>query len=138
MPKTKGLTAKETAFVDEYLVDRNATKAAVRAGYSVRSAHDIGCVVLARPDVKAALKAALAEQQKRTRLTADRVLLDIDRIAQKAEFKGEFQSALRGRELIGKHLKMFTESHELVGAGGGPIQVTHIVRTIVDPATPAM
>jgi len=134
MPKTKGLTAKETAFVDEYLVDRNATKAAMRAGYSARSAHDIGCVVLARPDVKKALKVALEQQQKRTLITADMVLKRIDRLACKAEAAGDLAAAVRANHLLGQHYKLFTEKHELGGIGGGPIRFEKIERTIVDPA----
>lgn len=122
MPKTTGMTKKEAAFVAEYLVDKNATQAAIRAGYSTRTASGTGHEVLHRPRVKAALAEALKDQQRRTLITADQVLLDINALADKAGNAGEFNAAIRGKELIGKHYKLFTEKHEHGGLGGGPVE----------------
>lgn len=76
MPRTK-LTPKQSAFVAEYLVDFNATQAAVRAGYSVKAAAAIARETLQNPQVAAALAAARAQRAKRTEITADRVLREI-------------------------------------------------------------
>jgi phage terminase small subunit len=46
------LTAKQLAFCQEYVVDKNATQAAIRAGYSENTAHDIGCENLKKPNLK--------------------------------------------------------------------------------------
>ena len=54
------MTPKQSAFVDEYLVDFNATQAAVRAGYSERSAYNLGYQALQHPQVKVALEARMA------------------------------------------------------------------------------
>lgn len=113
MPKTTGLTPKEERFVAEYLIDANATRAALAAGYSERTADRIGSHVLARQRVKAAIRKALAEQQKRTLIKADQVLLDINAIADQARKAGEFSAAIRGKELIGKHYKLFTDQLEV-------------------------
>lgn len=75
------LTAKQKRFVEEYLIDLNATQAAIRAGYSPNSARDIGSENLTKPDIRARIDEALAERSKRTGINADRVLREIARIA---------------------------------------------------------
>jgi phage terminase small subunit len=77
----RGLTPKQTRFVDEYLVDLNATQAAIRAGYSAKTADAIGRENLGKPLVAAAVAARKKERAERTRITADRVLLELARIA---------------------------------------------------------
>lgn len=114
-------TPKEAAFVTEYLCDKNGAAAAVRAGYSERSAKEAAYKLLQKPHIKAAIDKALKEQQKRTLIAADQVLLDINALADKAAKAGEFHAAIRGKELLGKHYKLFTEKHEHGGIGGGPV-----------------
>lgn len=69
-----GLTAKQEAFVAEYLVDLNATQAALRAGYSAKTAFRIGAENLQKPAVAAAIAAAKAKRVERTEITADAVV----------------------------------------------------------------
>ncbi len=76
----EGLTAKRRTFIDEYLIDFNATQAAKRAGYSARSAHTIGSRLLHMPAVKAALDRAIAARAARTQVTADNVVEQYRRI----------------------------------------------------------
>ncbi len=68
------LTKKQRLFVDEYLIDLNATQAAIRAGYSTRRAAEIGYQLLQRPEVAQAIQAAMAERSKRTEVEADYVI----------------------------------------------------------------
>lgn len=68
------LTAKQKRFVDEYLIDLNATQAAIRAGYSPHTANEIGAENLAKPSIAAAVAAAVAARKERTQITADDVL----------------------------------------------------------------
>ncbi|HBO8949806.1 TPA: terminase small subunit [Pseudomonas aeruginosa] len=68
------LTKKQRLFVDEYLIDLNATQAAIRAGYSPRRATEIGYQLLQRPEVAQAIQAAMAERSKRTEVEADYVI----------------------------------------------------------------
>ncbi|HHJ1482378.1 terminase small subunit [Pseudomonas aeruginosa] len=68
------LTKKQRLFVEEYLVDLNATQAAIRAGYSTRRATEIGYQLLQRPEVAQAIQAAMAERSKRTEVEADYVI----------------------------------------------------------------
>ncbi|AUA70970.1 terminase small subunit [Pseudomonas aeruginosa] len=68
------LTKKQRLFVDEYLIDLNATQAAIRAGYSTRRATEIGYQLLQRTEVAQAIQAAMAERSKRTEVEADYVI----------------------------------------------------------------
>ena len=76
------LTKKQQCFVDEYLIDLNATQAAIRAGYSEATAKDIGCENLAKPNIKSAIDKALKERSERTKIDADWLLR---RLAAEAE-----------------------------------------------------
>lgn len=77
----KKLTKKQQLFVNEYLIDLNATQAAIRAGYSVESARDIGCENLTKPNIQQAIASAMAERSKRTGVNQDRVVLELAKIA---------------------------------------------------------
>lgn len=68
------LTPKQQRFVEEYLVDLNATAAARRAGYSVRTANRMACENLTKPDIAEAIQAAKAQRSERTKVDADWVL----------------------------------------------------------------
>jgi phage terminase small subunit len=74
------LTPKQQRFVEEYLVDLNATQAAIRAGYSKRSAEVEGCRLLKNAKVSAEIDAALQARSDRTQITADRVLTELGKI----------------------------------------------------------
>lgn len=75
------LTAKQEMFCKEYLIDLNATQAAIRAGYSVFTAKEIGCENLTKPNIRACIDKALAERSKRTGINQDRVVRELARIA---------------------------------------------------------
>ena len=81
MAKKAKLTEKQQRFVDEYLIDLNATQAAIRAGYSVESARDIGCENLTKPNIQQAIAEKMAERSKRTGVNQDRVVLELAKIA---------------------------------------------------------
>lgn len=117
--KQGGLTVKQKAFVDEYLIDLNGTQAAIRAGYSENSANEIAAQNLAKLSIKQAIEKALEERKSRVILTQDQVLKDIALIKQaamadKVDANGNkemvnFNAALKACELEGKHLAMFTD-----------------------------
>ncbi len=75
------LTEKQRRFVEEYLVDLNATQAAIRAGYSQDTAGSIGHENLKKPEIQLALQQARLAQQKRTAITADGALREAWNIA---------------------------------------------------------
>lgn len=76
------LTAKQAAFVREYLIDLNATQAATRAGYSAKTAGVIAVELMTKPHVKAAIDAAMAARCEETKIDAAWVL---KRLAAEAE-----------------------------------------------------
>jgi phage terminase small subunit len=76
------LTAKQQCFIAEYLVDLNATQAAIRAGYSEKTAKEIGSQNLGKPAIQVAIAAAMEERQKRTEVNQDFVIGELKKIAQ--------------------------------------------------------
>lgn len=75
------LTAKQRQFVAEYLIDLNATKAAIRAGYSVNRADAMGHENLRKPEIAQAVQEAMQARSARTEVTADRVLAEYAKLA---------------------------------------------------------
>lgn len=127
------MTPKQKAFVQEYLIDLNATQAAIRAGYSKKTANEQGCRLLANVKISAAIAAAQGERSERTEITQDYVLNSIfstmERCKQAEKVtdrsgspvlvetpQGDMVPAytfnaagvLKGAELLGKHLGMFS------------------------------
>ena len=79
---TGKLTPKQQRFVDEYLIDLNATQAALRAGYSEKTAREIGAENLTKPAIREAVDAALSNRSEKTQIDAEWVLR---RLAAEAE-----------------------------------------------------
>ena len=75
------MTKKQKRFCEEYLIDLNATQAAIRAGYSPDTAKAIGCENLTKPDICAHIDRAMAERSRRTGVNADRVVQELAKIA---------------------------------------------------------
>ena len=75
------LTAKQVRFVDEYLVDFNATQAAIRAGYKAKTAHVIGAENLRKPKIAEEIARRQKDLQRRTEVTQERVVKELARIA---------------------------------------------------------
>lgn len=107
------LTPKQQRFVEEYVLDLNATQAAIRAGYSANHADVQGPRILGYAGVKAAIDAALAKRTERTGLTADWVLDQLRENARIAREAGDIAPANRALELLGKHIGMFTERKDV-------------------------
>lgn len=81
MIRPDGLNAKQTAFVHEYLVDKNATQAAIRAGYSAKTAASLGERLLRNVEIRAAIDEGLQDLARRVGLTAEMVLRERKRLA---------------------------------------------------------
>lgn len=75
------LTEKQQRFVDEYLIDLNATQAAIRAGYSVKTANEQGSQNLAKLSIIQAISERMAERSKRTGVNQDRVVQELAKVA---------------------------------------------------------
>lgn len=132
------MTDKQEAFVREYLVDLNASAAARRAGYSVKTAGAMSVKLMAMPIIQEAIAKAKAERSERTEITADYVLTNLKTIAERCMIEEDFNAAGANKalELLGKHLGLWTEKQEtvLTGPGGGPVETRHEVKvTFVRP-----
>jgi phage terminase small subunit len=125
---------KQQRFAEEYILDLNATQAAIRAGYSAKTAYAQGQRLLKNAEVQAAITEAQKKRSERTAITADYVLQGIQEIAERClqrapvmVGRGEDRTQLKdeeGRdvwefdaaggnkafELLGKHLKLWTDN----------------------------
>lgn len=159
-----GMTPKQSAFCAEYLIDLNATQAAIRAGYSARTARSVGAENLTKPDIQAEVSRLIGERSKRVEVSADTVIAELLRLAmtdigqafnedgslkaihkmpedirraiagvdvfEEFEGRGEdrdqigwtkkirFWDKNKALEMLGRHLKMFTDKLEHAIPGG--------------------
>ena len=141
------LTPRQSRFVDEYLVDLNGTQAYIRAGYSKKGADCQSSRLLVNAKVQAAIQERMNQRSERTEINADMVLQGITRNIFRCEqaapvldregkpvmttnedgelaaaYKYDATNVFKGYELLGRHLKLFTDKHEHTGPNGGPIQ----------------
>lgn len=129
------LTDKQKLFAKEYLKDLNATQAAIRAGYSEKTAEVIGHENLRKPNLAKYIQKQMDKRSQKLEITAEDVLqsiLDIRADAMQKTVKIEYNKysegneyityheemvdrpgALKANELLGKHLKLFTDKVEL-------------------------
>lgn len=133
------LSDKQRRFVQEYLVDLNATQAAIRAGYSERTASRIGPQLIGKNWVREAIEKAQAKRAQRVEVTQDYVISNlveiVERSMQRAPVtnrKGEQIKDSKGRnvwcfdakaankalELLGKHLGLFSDRVQTEVSGG--------------------
>ena len=106
------LTPKQQRFVDEYLIDLNATQSAIRAGYSGKTANEQGSRLLVNVSISKAIELAQSARQIRTLVTQDMV---IKGLLTEAEWMGEGSShsaRVGAWTQLGKHLVMFTDKVE--------------------------
>ncbi len=106
------LTEKQKRFVEEYLVDLNATQAAIRAGYKGKTAGQTGSENLKKPEIQEAITRAIQNRQKRTEITQDRVLSELGKVAfsdadDGSESSLKYSNKLKALEMLGKHLGIF-------------------------------
>ena len=140
------LTAKQLRFVDEYLIDLNATQAAIRAGYSAKRASEIAYQLLQKTTVQKAIAERMKAREKRTEITQDKVMADIEAIKTDAMQRlpdtdgnlimANHSAALKAAELQGKHLGMFKDRLEHSGDTNNPLHViTRIELSALDDGT---
>lgn len=171
------LTPKQQLFVEEYLIDLNATQAAIRAGYSENTARSMGSENLSKPDIQEAISEAMQARSDRTEITADMVLQELakpafidirdafddenqllpikempehvaraigsiemrhvktthrtvgedEEITEQESIKTMKMVCKKGSlELIGRHLKMFTDVKQIEGLEDLEILVRHV------------
>lgn len=120
------LTAKQRRFVQEYLIDLNATQAAIRAGYSKKSAHSIGPENLEKPEIKQAIEEKLKQIDEEKTADAKEIREFWTRVMRgeekdtvlrydneghqvETEINVSMKDRIRASELMGKSFAMFTD-----------------------------
>jgi phage terminase small subunit len=142
---SQDVTPKQSRFIEEYLIDRNGTQAAIRAGYSKKTANEQASRLLANVNIKAILAEKEQKLQEKVEITQEYILKNLKNIAdfnqriitkKTTKAKGgedntdlvveesveermiDANAAIRSSELLGKHLGMFTEKVEVTGKDG--------------------
>jgi phage terminase small subunit len=120
----KKLTDKQQAFITEYMVDRNASAAAVRAGYSARSSDSRGCRLLKEPHIAAEVARLTKEREQRTEINAEYVMAELRTNVDLARDAGHIAASNQALQLLGKHLGMFVDRLEVDASHEVEIDVT--------------
>lgn len=118
--------AKRERFAREYLVDLNATQAAIRAGYSAKTAYSSGQRMLKYVEIQSRIVELQSHIVERTDLSIEWVLEQLRATFFAAKDCGQHSAANKSLELLGKHLGMYVDRHEVTGAGGGPIETVDV------------
>ncbi len=148
---------KHAAFAREFIVDLNKTQAAIRAGYSKKTAETQACRLFRNAKVRAEIDRLLSKRAAKVEVTADDVFRELKRIAfadpsgvlgengylltlnempedvrrtiSSVDMSGDggtkikFWDKTKGLELLGKHLKLFTDKTELTGKDGEALTI---------------
>ena len=100
------LTEKQKRFCEEYLIDFNATQAALRAGFSQKTAYSIGDENLRKPEIQSEIQSLIKKRSERTGINADIVIKELVKIAL-ADTEITGKEKMKALELLGKHLGLF-------------------------------
>ena len=132
------LTAKQRMFVANYIIDLNATQAAVKAGYSVRTAQEQSSRLLSKVMIQDAIQIQMKAREQRVLVTADYVITSLKSVAERCmqaeevfdshgeptgEYRFDSSGANKSLELLGKHLKLYTDKTEVTGKDGDVIKI---------------
>ena len=146
MDSTRDLNPKQKSFATEYLVDLNATQAAIRAGYSENTAGSQAHDLLKKPEIQKLIQAGMDQRAAKTEITAEYVLTkiketiercsqaepvmvfdkDSKQMVETGEWQFKEQGVLKGCELLGRHLKLFTDKVEAKVEGAIDLRVSVI------------
>ena len=128
------LTVKQKMFVEEYLMDFNASQAVLRAGYNTKNPSHMGSAMLRNPKIREAIEDLIRERRERSFVNEDYVLRKIVNTLEKCEKEENFNATavLRAAELLAKHLGMFVDKQEISGPDGGAIQMEKVQNDATD------
>lgn len=141
------LNNKQKRFCEEYLIDNNAKKAAIRAGYSEKCAAVHASRLMKKPEINAYLYDLIQKRSEMTQITSAQVLFDLQEVVAKClgrqsvsvsevvrdpkkgkvstvqleKFCFDPSGANRALELMGKHLGMWVDKTEITGKDGEPL-----------------
>jgi phage terminase small subunit len=128
-----GLNDKQERFCQEYVIDLNATQAAIRAGYSEKTSYSIGQRLLKKAEIIAHIEKLKKEIAEKNKLSAEWVIQELKEVHKRCmqaepvmkwdygkkqmvetgEYVFDSKGANRALELMGKHISMFTEKLEV-------------------------
>jgi len=135
------LNIRQRRFIEEWIKEPNATKAAIAAGYTAKTARQQGARLLSNAVISAEIERIKAAATQRAELSAEWVLDSLKTVAERCmqavpvmekvdgewketgEFRFDSSGANKSLELLGKHLKIFTDKSEISGPGGEPVSV---------------
>jgi phage terminase small subunit len=126
MAASATLSEKEARFAHSYVFDKpSVTAAAIKAGYSKKTAHSIGSRLLKRVKVAAEVERLRKGRELRTQLSADWVITNLMTEAVDRSEAASQASRVRANELLGKHLGMFREklNVEVSGKDGQAVEL---------------
>ena len=114
---TSALTPKQRRFCEEFIVDLNGTQAAIRAGYSAKTANPQAARLLAKASVAAHVAKLQAEAAARNEISVDKVISMLAASYTDAKAANQHGPAVRAAELLGKRLGMFRDRVEVQESG---------------------
>ena len=124
------LTGKQRDFINEYLKDMNGSAAIRRSSYAAKDGNEnrVAQELLQKPHIRFCVDGLLAQRAEHVSVTSDQVLKTILRTIDRSEHgeKYDANAILRACELLGRHLKMFTDKQEVSGPNGGPIETRDV------------
>lgn len=98
-------------FVAEYLVDLSVTQAYVRAGYKAKNADVTAYRLFARPEIQAAIRAALGKVLAEVQITPGKILRDLEETRMRALGDGSYSAAVRASELQARYVNAFPDDY---------------------------
>ncbi|MCO7469502.1 terminase small subunit [Stenotrophomonas maltophilia] len=116
--KAVGLTPKQQRFVQEYLQDHNGTQAAIRTGYSAKTAKQQGSRLLAEPRIQAAVRAGQKKVAKKAEVTVDSLMAELEQARKLALKEKQASAAVTATMGKGKLAGLLVEKHKHSGAIG--------------------
>ncbi|PJL44737.1 terminase small subunit [Stenotrophomonas maltophilia] len=112
------LTPKQQRFVQEYLQDHNGTQAAIRAGYSEKTAKQQGSRLLTEPRIQAAVRAGQKKVAKKAEVTVDSLMAELEQARKLALKEKQASAAVTATMGKGKLAGLLVEKHKHSGAIG--------------------
>lgn len=116
------LTLKQRRFIEEYLIDFNATQAAIRAGYSEKTAYSVGHENLSKPEIKSEIDRLTAQMTEKAIVTKEMVLQGLLDEARMYDEGASHSARVSAWAHLGKHLGIFMDKVEL----SGKVEVTSL------------
>lgn len=129
----KNLTHKQESFVNEYLVDMNASQACLRAGYKTKNPNRMGTELLHHPKVRLKIEQEMAKRKERMEFSADFLLAKLMKIIE--DDGNRTGDVIRAIELAGKSIALWKERQEISGPDGKAIEMEQKVKQDVEDFT---